>query len=138
MDRHVVTRTLEADPSAVWTLLGDLANISWMPPTNRVELDGSGPGMRRHIYGSTDTPVTEELVSHDEEGRSFVYRIVANNPLPADPYTVTADVASGPGGTSVETWSIEFESEDPEAVVRGLDVIYPMIAGWLEDAAKTA
>lgn len=138
MRRHVVTRTIEADPDAVWTLLGDLTNISWMPPTSRVECDGSGPGMRRNIYGSSDTPVTEELISHDDSRRSFVYRIVANNPLPADPYTVTADVDAGPSGSSIVTWSVEFESATPQVVIDGIDAVYPMIAGWLEDAAKAS
>ena len=137
MPTHVVREDLAgADADAVWTLLGDLTNIDWMILTERVEVFGSGPGMRRRLYGRTDSPVTEHLLSHDPGSRQMVYELVENNPLPADPYKVTVVVEPASNG-SVVTWTVDYEStsrEDEAKVVGGIDAIYAMIAGWLREA----
>lgn len=125
------------DADAAWRLLGDLTNISWMPPTQRVELFGSGVGMRRRLYGASGSVVGEHLLRHDDEHRQMVYRVEENNPLPADPYTVTATVEASPDGCTVR-WTVDFVSteEDKAKVIAGIDAVYSMIAGWLRDAAQ--
>jgi hypothetical protein len=140
MPTHVVRKELAgADADAVWALLGDLTNIDWMTLTERVEVFGSGPGMRRRLHGRTGSPVTEHLLSHDAGNRRMVYELVENNPLPADPYTVTAVVQPTSNG-SVVSWTVDFESAstaDEAKVVGGIDAIYPMIAGWLREAVAS-
>jgi hypothetical protein len=134
MDQHSVTVQVAGDADALWALLGDMANISWMPPTRRVDCDGVGPGMRRRIYGSTDTPVVERWIRIDADRREIVYQLEENNPLPADPYIVTATVENSDSGGSQVRWVVDFESDDRDKVIQGIDIIYTMIAKWLEDA----
>jgi hypothetical protein len=128
-----VTMRVTGDANSLWNLLGDMTNIAWMPPTRRVECEGSGPGLRR-IYGSTDTPVVERWISVNPERREIVYQIEENNPLPADPYIVTSNIEVVDSESCLIRWTVDFDSNDRDAVVRGIETVYPMIAGWLEDA----
>jgi hypothetical protein len=138
MDQHSVIVQVMGDVDSLWALHGDMGNITWMPPTRRVEVEDQGSDRVRRIFGSSETPVVERWISCDPERRQIVYRIESNNPLPADPYVVTSYIEQIEPGRCAVHWQVDFEStpEDREKVVGGIEKIYPMIAGWLEDAVR--
>jgi hypothetical protein len=153
MNQHAFAMKIEADPDRIWALISDLTNIDWMPLTGRVEVEGSGPGMRRRLYsksqgdavklgdlevesGPDNRSVVERLVSIDPARRQFVYCIEENNPMPVSSYLVTVDVEADPSDGSLVRWTVDFETEDEAIVVAAIDAVYTMIGGWLADATR--
>jgi hypothetical protein len=136
MSTVTVERKVAAPASDVWAVLCRFGDISWIPVAGKVEVEGEGPGMRRHIHGSGDgDPVVERLVACDEGARTLDYAIDANNPLPVTDYRGNARVdESGDGSTIV--WSATFEPVGDEAEATGVvEIMLATLAGWLADAA---
>jgi uncharacterized protein YndB with AHSA1/START domain len=91
------TAVLDAPASAVWNLLADFGAIQrWWPsdgsaPIERVEIEGDGVGMIRHIYNrGAHQAVSERLDLLDPFDRRIVLSIVG-----ARPVGITAYVAEG-------------------------------------------
>jgi Polyketide cyclase / dehydrase and lipid transport len=77
----------------VWRLLADFGAIqSWWPtPIDRVEVEGQGVGMIRHVYNKgIPTPVSERLDLLDPATRTIVLSIIGRRPP-----GITAYVAVG-------------------------------------------
>ena len=45
-----VTNELATSAEALWKILGDFTELSWIPPVPRCEIEGEGVGMVRHKY----------------------------------------------------------------------------------------
>jgi hypothetical protein len=137
MAQHTVTQKVDASPDAVWAILSEFGDVSWIPPAGQVDVEGSGPGMRRHIHGTGDKPVVERLVALEPDRRVFSYSIDENNPIPTSTYLAMVTVGASGDGTEV-TWKVDYDlaegASDDE--VRGtIELIYGVMAGWLGDAA---
>ena len=83
-----VHHDLNAPAELIWELLADFANIErWWPTDDpavqidRVELEGEGIGLIRHIYnlGFAD-PVSERLDAQDPANMSYQLSIVGRRP----------------------------------------------------------
>jgi uncharacterized protein YndB with AHSA1/START domain len=97
MPEITATEILDAPAPAVWALLADFGAIQrWWPrdgsaPIARVEIEGDGIGMIRHIYNrGAGTAVSERLDLLDPLDRRIVLSIVG-----ARPVGITAYVAEG-------------------------------------------
>lgn len=134
MPTVTVTKRISADPQAIWSLLADFGNVKWIPVAGDVRVEGDGPGMRRYIGATGDSPVVERLVSIDHDARSLTYSIDENNPLPVSDYVSTV-VVSGDTEATV-SWTVNYEPTGPdEAARQDIDMIYGVMAGWLGEAA---
>lgn len=85
--------TFDASASKVWALLEDFAAIQqWWPDDGpitvaRVECEGSGIGMIRHIYNlGMNVPVSERLDYLDAGNKTLILSIVGERPKGIDAY----------------------------------------------------
>jgi hypothetical protein len=135
-----VSRDLAAPADAVWALLADFGDATWIPLPVDVAVEGDGPGMRRKIRGSgdnADDPTVETLLWIRPEQRRLSYEIT-NNPLPVDRFATVVfveDSATGDGGCRIG-WEVDYEPSGDDAAARdSIEAVYGMMAGWLQDAA---
>ncbi|WP_046314959.1 SRPBCC family protein [Mycobacterium sp. UM_Kg1] len=139
MVRFAITRDVDAPAAAVWAVLADFGDTSWIPVDSRIDVEGSGIGMRRSIHGAGAEPVIETLTHLDPAGMELGYSIV-NNPLPVSRFEAVVTVRPlGAGGTAI-TWNVECEplgptEADAAAARSAIEAVYGMMAGWLGEAA---
>ncbi len=135
MPRIVITKEVDAPAPAVWALLADFADVSWIPVAGRVDVDGAGIGMSRSIHGSGDRPVIETL-THLDQDRMLLGYSIADNPLPVSRFDALVSVRPADAGASI-TWEVDYDPADPtesDAARDAVEAVYEMMAGWLADA----
>lgn len=103
----------------IWQLLMDFGNIEAWWPANapidiaRVELDGSGVGMIRHIYNvGFDAPVSERLDALDLENHTLQLSIVGERPAGLLHYQATGKLSVLDNGSCRLTYDSEFIAEE--------------------------
>ncbi len=138
MVRIAVTKEVAAPASAVWEVLADFGNISWIPVGDRVDVDGHGIGMSRSIHGTGDKPIVETLTQLDQERMELGYSI-SNNPLPVSRFEAIVTVQPAAAGSTI-VWNVDYDPISPseadvEAASQAVEAVYGMMAGWLADAA---
>ncbi|MAE94916.1 MAG: hypothetical protein CL910_09680 [Deltaproteobacteria bacterium] len=134
MGRATVTQAMNAPADAVWQLISDFGDTSWMPGGTPVELEGEGPGMARIIVAGPDTRIREQLESLDPASRTLVYTIPEGVPFPVTGYRSTMVVEPTDEGSNL-TWSCEFEADGvSEAEAQAaIEQMYGVMAGWVRD-----
>ncbi|WP_068180158.1 SRPBCC family protein [Mycobacterium sp. UM_CSW] len=133
-----VTKEVAAPAAAVWELLADFGDISWMPVGDRVDVDGDGIGMSRSIHGAGDKPIVETLTHLDPDRMELGYAI-SDNPLPVSRFEAIVAVRPVEAGSSI-IWNVDYDplgpsESDAEAARQAVEAVYGMMAGWLADAA---
>lgn len=102
--------TISGGLEQVWALLADFGNIeAWWPREGRVTIDhvvveGSGPGMIRHIYNhGAAAPVSEQLVLLDPAVKVLILSIVGQRPGGMTAYLATSRLtALGPTSCRID------------------------------------
>jgi hypothetical protein len=143
MPTMTVSRDLAAPADAVWRVLADFGDATWIPLPVDVSVEGNGPGMRRLIRGSgdnADAPTVETLLWIRPEQRQLSYEIT-NNPLPVNRFVTVVfvdDTAAADGGSRI-VWDVDYEPSGDDAAAReSIEGVYGMMAGWIQDAAVNA
>lgn len=114
-----VTRQMQAEPKAVWDIIGDFGNLSWVPGPEKVEVIGSGVGMIRRLTMAGMDPFDEVLQSMDARNMTLSYVIPKNDIVPFDDYVADITVsAAGDGGCEIVWHSCFDNGEIPEAQAR--------------------
>lgn len=134
---HVcVKKTLDVPVDALWKIVGDFGNTSWMPTGTPCETVGEGPGMAR-LIGTPGEQIREQLESIDEATRTLVYTIPENIPFPVTGYRATMQVREAGTGSEL-SWSCDFEPQDgSEAGARAaIEQMYNVMIGWIAEKAK--
>lgn len=132
-----IQRDLPHSADAVWGLLGDFGNMSWAPGIQKLEVEGSGPGMVRRIEMGQGPAIEERLDALDDQRRHLEYSIPGNNPMPVTDYRAWIDVSSRDGGCRVD-WHATAEAagmsdEEAAEVVGGA---YNMMIDWIDAHLK--
>ena len=137
MPDATIQRDVAAPADTVWAILSDFGNMSWVPGAQRVEVEGAGAGMRRHIHGSGDgPPVVERLITIDDGAKTLTYTIDENNPLPVTTYSGEVNVADSASGSTL-TWTAHFEpAGDPAEAAGIVDLMLGALTGWVAEAAE--
>ena len=133
-----VRKDIAASVETVWALLADFGDVKWIPVAGDVEVEGSGPGMRRKIRGSGATPVIETLRWIEPAQRRLAYEIT-NNPLPVDRFETVVSVTDSPHSPDKCQigWEIDYEPSGDDASAReSIEAVYGMMADWLVEAAN--
>lgn len=131
---HTITTHHDFDAPAelLWDYLQDFAHIErWWPKDvpavqiERVELEGEGVGLIRHIYNKGfPAPVSERLDYQDPASMTYKLSIVGQRPAGLTAYQATGRIEPLPGGRSRLNYHSEFATEsgrpdDAEAFLRG-------------------
>ncbi|WP_435119667.1 SRPBCC family protein [Amycolatopsis thermoflava] len=96
---------VDADPDAVWKVVGDAANIAdWFPAMTA----STGDDTRRTVTLRDGARLEEEVVTRDPVLRRFQYRVVGGD-LGVESHLGTVDVIEVPGVGSLVVYSTEIE-----------------------------
>lgn len=118
-------------PEALWEILADFGNIErWWPENtggikiNRVELEGEGIGLTRHIYNEGfEHAISERLDYLDPENHVYKLSMVGHIPVGITEYQATGTITETSEGCKlqyVSRFSTETgESEDATAFLKG-------------------
>lgn len=130
-------------PEKLWEILADFGNIErWWPENTggikikRVELEGEGIGLTRHIYNEGfEHAISERLDYLDPENHVYKLSMVGNIPAGITEYQATGTISETPGGCKlgyVSRFSTETGEPDvAEAFLRGA---YELMFQGLEQA----
>ena len=140
---------INAPRETIWALLMDFGNIeAWWPKDapidiERVELEGSGVGMTRHIYNvGFDTAVSERLDALDADNFSLKLSIVGERPAGLLHYQATGKLTALDDGGCRLTYDSEFLAEsggddDAKAFLLGAyELMYQGLDGVAHKSAK--
>lgn len=124
MTRRHRLRTLHVFPCQsrqIWSLLADFGAIErWWPKDGpvriqRVEVEGKGPGMIRHIYvEGVERPIDERLDFIDDASMVFKLSHAQANPPNLAFYQATGRLADLEDGRSLFTYESEFSTAPGE------------------------
>jgi hypothetical protein len=107
------TVSLNASPADLWSVVGGFDNVdSWHPAIADCETTQDGEELVRHLTLADGSKVVEQLDSHDDNAKTYVYSILDAGPLPIQNYQAKIEVSGG-GSESTLTWSSQF---DPDGV----------------------
>lgn len=101
---------IDAPPDKVWGLIKDFCSISqWHPAIAKCEgQGGNAPGATRTLTlkRAGDPQILEELLSYDDGGMTYKYKIkkVDVKVLPVTTYSAFITVAAGANGGSLVSW----------------------------------
>jgi uncharacterized protein YndB with AHSA1/START domain len=105
-----VNRDFDAAAEKVWALLVNFGDIQawWPTQLERVDVEGQGPGMIRHMYtGGFEHPVSERLDSLDHDNMTIRLSIIGEMPAGMTEYRATGTLTR----TGTDSCSIEYRSE---------------------------
>ena len=104
--------TIAAPADAVWALVGNFTDNSWMG----LELvgEGEGPGATRKV-GMPSGVVTELCEVHDPATRTMGYTILDGNPFPCTDYHGRIEITPIDDASCELTWSSSYETEKEAA-----------------------
>jgi len=118
-----IRKTTEAEPAAIWRLLGDSSTWPWWTPIESFDLERpagtDGLGEVR-AFKTGRVRVREEIVEYEAE-RRLSYKLLSG--LAVRDYRADIDLTPRPGGTEIH-WHTTFTAKMPGT-------------GWLYRAALT-
>jgi hypothetical protein len=133
-----VTHELATSADALWKILGDFADLSWVPTVHHCVFEGTGVGMLRYMYLDETYAIVERLDALDAARRTITYSIPENNPLPVADYRATMTIHErDPQRCELEwscTWSAPIGMTEDEAVANITKFYWDLMPG-IERAA---
>jgi carbon monoxide dehydrogenase subunit G len=113
-------KTMDIDAAAdqVWELVADFGNlIKFWPPggLEKIEVEGEGVGMVRHIHTIIGIVLSERLEMIDHEKRHLELTITGDLPADMQNYRAHGEVhETGPDSCRIE-WTGTYQIPDPDA-----------------------
>jgi hypothetical protein len=111
MSEYRTEGDFEISADALWAVVRDFGEVSWLPGDPDFESEGEGVGMIRTIRTPPLPTVREQLDAIDEDGRAIHYRVIEGNPMPVRDYKATMKVVDLGDGHSRLEWSSTWEPE---------------------------
>ena len=130
-----IEREFDVKAERIWNMLANFADISWIPALEKVELEGEGVGMVRHVTAQGLPQLHERLDAIDHENMILDYSVPEVEFLKAKNYTGRAQVFKLDGDRCRVHWGCKAEpdgvtEEDSTARTQGF---YAMIMIWIAD-----
>lgn len=131
-----VEREFDVAADRVWAILADFADISWIPGTEKVELEGEGVGMIRHVKAPGMAVLHERLDAIDHDTMTLDYSLPVVEYLAVKDYRARARVVALEGDRCRLIWSCRSEADGvSEAQATAASrAFYVMVMGWIGDA----
>jgi len=130
-----IDKKLDVPAQMVWDLLADFGNVSWLAGISKVESEGDGVGMIRHIHIGDMPPVVERLDELDPESMRLDYSIVKGN-LPVDNLRGSATVEPMAEDRCKITWHIDFKAQENITEVQAEQLLSGIYTGILESLGR--
>ncbi len=131
----------DCSADALWGLLGDFANMSWVPgaAAMKIEFEGEGVGMARLLTVGGGPATREELWERDEAQRRIHYGITENNPLPCESYRATMIISETAPDRCQLSWQGWFEPKDltEEQTIAAVNQFYEMVLGSIRETVAS-
>lgn len=131
-------REYEFGAGDVWAVIANFGNVSWVPGIEKVDLEGEGVGMIRHLTVPVYPQLHERLETLDHVDKVLEYSIPAVEYISVKNYGARAQVIDlGPGRCRV-LWSCKAEADGAsEAEARAKTrAFYEAMLGWIDDYLK--
>jgi len=124
----------ELSADALWRVVRDFGDVSWLPGHPDFESAGGGVGMIRTIRTPRLPAVRERLDAIDEAGRAIHYALIEGNPMPVRDYRATMKVVDLGAGRSRLEWSSRWEPDGvSEREARAaVDALYTGVLGAMK------
>jgi len=141
-----ITEVFDAPADRLWELLSDFANLEawWLPDSpiriDRVEREGEGVGMIRHIYYvGVPAPLSERLDFIDDETRTYRLSIVGQGVPGLVSYSATGVVTElGPASCRLDySADIQATPERETAVEQTLRFGFAQVIAGLKAATAS-
>jgi len=120
------SKTVDAAPDKVWSAIGDFDSISdWHPAVSSSDIsegENNETGAQRHLMLGDGGTVDEELVSRDNDGMTYSYKIVGGV-LPVSNYMSTISVEPEGDAQSKVTWEGHFDPAEGQTEEVATEVI---------------
>jgi hypothetical protein len=137
MPSATISKVVDVPADAVWRLIANFGDTSWMPAGTQATLVGSGVGMERRIAIGPDKWIHERLEALDPAGRTLTYGIPVNVPFPVTDYHATMRVRAQGAGCELE-WSARYDcaADAAPAIEKSVQGMYGMMIDWIAARAK--
>jgi hypothetical protein len=133
-----IERELEFSAKEVWAVIADFGNVDWVPGVEKVELEGEGVGMVRHLSVPVYPPLHERLDAIDHQRMLLDYSIPAVAYLQVKNYRARAQVFELEGPRCRVRWSGWSEADDVDeaTATSKTEAFYEAILTWISDFLK--
>lgn len=133
-----VEREFDSDAGKLWAILADFGDISWIPGVEKVELEGEGVGMIRHVTAPGMAVLHERMDAIDPERMILDYSLPALEYLRVKDYRARARVVALEGGRCRLIWSCESVADgvSEAQAAANTEAFYAMVMGWIGEALE--
>ena len=123
---YATSQDFDLSADALWSIVSDFGDLSWLGKNAEYGLDGEGVGAVRWVSMRGAPPVREELRALREDDRSITYALVEGKPMPIDDYVATMRVVDLGDGRSRLEWSSTFSPDgvEDEKAVGSVQALY--------------
>jgi len=111
MSEFQIEGEIEISADALWAVIRNFGDVSWVPGDPKPEWEGEGVGMIRTVHVPPLPAAKERLDSIDEEARAVHYTVLEGNPMPVRDYHGSMRVVDLGGGRSRLVWSSTWEPD---------------------------
>ncbi len=130
-----IEREFDSSADILWAMLANFGDISWIPAIEKVELEGEGVGMIRHVTVQGMPVLAERMDAIDHEQMILDYSVPSVAYLQVRNYTARAQVFGLDDGHCRIHWACQCEADgigedQATANTRGF---YEMIMQWVGD-----
>jgi hypothetical protein len=130
-----IEREFDVSADELWAILADFGDISWIPGIQKVELEGEGVGMVRHVTAPGLPELHERLDAIDHEKMILDYSLPAVAYVQIKNYRARAQVVGLDAGRCRLVWSCRAEPDGVDEVqaTTNTEAFYEMIMTWIGD-----
>jgi hypothetical protein len=111
MAGYEIEGDIDISADALWGVLRNFGDVSWLPGAPEPVFEGEGPGMIRSVITPPFPTAREQLDGIDEDERRVRYHIVDGNPMPVRDYCAFMQVIDAGEGRCKLRWSSTWEPD---------------------------
>ena len=130
-----IEREFNVKAERIWDMLANFADISWIPALEKVELEGEGVGMIRHVTAPGLPIMHERMDGIDHENMALDYSTPEVEFLKTKNYSARAQVFALEGDRCRLHWACKSEPDgvSEEQATQNTQGFYAMIMIWVAD-----